>query len=104
MGEPEILYYKKEGNLITLLGSVLSTDDLITNGFKSYPNPFNEYVVINSPKSVQLEVFDISGRAIMKFQITEGINTIDVNKLSKGSYIFKYTYLNASINQLLIKN
>ena len=104
VGEPEILYYKKEGNLITLLGSVLSTDDLITNGFKSYPNPFNEYVVINSPKSVQLEVFDISGRAIMKFQITEGINTIDVNKLSKGSYIFKYTYLNASINQLLIKN
>ena len=104
VGEPEILYYKKEGNLITLLGSVLSTDDLITNGFKSYPNPFNEYVVINSPKSVHLEVFDISGRAIMKFQITEGINTIDVNNLSKGSYIFKYTYLNASINQLLIKN
>jgi hypothetical protein len=104
VGEPEILYYKKEGNLITLLGSVLSTDDLITIGFKSYPNPFNEYVVINSPKSVQLEVFDISGRSIMKFQITAGINTIDVNKLSKGSYIFKYTYLNSSINQLLIKN
>ncbi|PQJ74758.1 T9SS type A sorting domain-containing protein [Polaribacter gangjinensis] len=104
VGEPELLYYKKEGNLITLLGSVLSTDDFSSIGFKSYPNPFKDYIIINSSKTFLLEVFDISGRSIMKYQIIEGINTIDVNKLSKGSYIFTYTNLNYSKNQLLIKN
>ena len=103
-GEPEILYYKKEGNLITLIGSdVLDVLSYSLDSIKSYPNPFNEFYVIESILPLKLEVYDINGKIVLKRNLESGQNKINETNLSKGLYIFKFKYKNRSSSKVLIK-
>ncbi len=59
-----------------------------------YPNPANEYLLINlgktSEKDLKLEVYDISGKMMYSEILKEGIYTheTDISNLSRGIYLF----------------
>jgi hypothetical protein len=103
-GEPEILYYKKEVNFITLVGSdVLDVLNYNLENIRSYPNPFNEFYIIESIVPIKLEVYDINGKIILKKQLVQGKNKINGTNLPKGFYLFKFKDLNRSNSKILIK-
>ena len=88
-------------------GTIIRTDDeganwypynLLRSSDKSiivYPNPANEilYTDVASIKNLygNFEITDIFGNIVLNCStVNIGINSIDINKLSKGVYILKY--------------
>lgn len=58
------------------------TDNLVS----VYPNPTSGLLTINSRSTIKtLELFDIQGRQVQSFSISEA-NTIDISNVSKGVY------------------
>ncbi|MBK9328236.1 MAG: T9SS type A sorting domain-containing protein [Sphingobacteriales bacterium] len=62
-----------------------------------YPNPANDRITVNfslsEPKSIQLELFNISGQALYQDSynnIKEKQTSIDLSALSAGTYILKF--------------
>lgn len=54
---------------------------------KFYPNPVAEQAVIaNSAKGQVANVFDINGRLVQVKNLSEGMTTINLSELSKGTY------------------
>lgn len=92
VGEPQILYYKKENGKISLLGS--SLNPLSLNSFQEqaiaeiYPNPTNEFVTIKLPESSELEkieLYNFLGQYIDEYTK----NTISLQHLPNGCYLLK---------------
>jgi len=54
---------------------------------KVYPNPFTEYIIVKSDRNQTMKLFNISGQCLINTNITSGENRIDVQSLSKGTYI-----------------
>lgn len=55
---------------------------------KVYPNPAKDQITISGIETSDIEIFDITGRLVLKQQITED-QQIDVSNLSKGMYFIK---------------
>ena len=84
--------------------SSLSTIAVNIENINSYPNPFKDSYIINSIYPLKLEVFDITGKNILNLNLNEGKNKIDTSKLTKGLYLFKYSYNKQNKKEILIKN
>ena len=66
-----------------------------------YPNPTTDYLKISSDSSVKsVVIFDISGRKVTAELVG---NTVDVQKLVKGSYLIKITDGSGTTTQKFIK-
>ena len=86
----------------TLIGSVINgikyhetniptgIDNFAFDNIKVYPNPFTDYINIESLDRVTLiEIFDATGNLILKRKIDN--ENIDLGKLTAGIYIMKIT-------------
>ncbi len=70
---------------------VTGIDDIDTNaGFNLYPMPTENRIKFTSEKSGFIQIFDLSGKVVLKKPINSGITTIDVSRLSNGNYILKF--------------
>ena len=81
----------------------LDISTYILENIKSYPNPFNEFYIIESIVPLKLEVYDMNGKIILKKQLAPGKNKINGTNLSHGYYLFKFKYQNRSDSKILIK-
>lgn len=69
--------------------SVEVTVSIIENNvvaFEIYPNPAENYIIIESVKDAEVKIFSINGQMISQHNISEGINNIDMSDLSAGMY------------------
>jgi len=68
------------------------------------PNPFNNFVTINSSSDYDnyLQIINIFGKTVYKSPL-KSYNHIDLSFLSKGIYIFKITDKNNKITKKIIK-
>lgn len=57
--------------------------------FKLYPNPTNNFLMIESPENGVISIKNISGKTIMKINSTEGVTKLDVSSFAKGFYLIK---------------
>ena len=95
IGDPEVLYYRKEGNSITLIGTALRiTSDLFNTNFYLSPNPVASELNIKTTKGLILDkisIYDITGRKIFSSVSKEQQPNISINveALSKGVYILR---------------
>ena len=93
LGDSEILYYKKEGSTITLIGTALSViSDLFNSNFYISPNPVASELNIKTAKGLivdEISIYDIRGRKIFSSVSKEQQTNISINVegLSKGIYI-----------------
>jgi hypothetical protein len=72
----------------------LSTDSFAMAGFKLYPNPADDIFAIELPnefETVEVKLFDITGKLVLTKQISQLDNKIDINSLVAGNYIIKVT-------------
>jgi hypothetical protein len=94
-GNPEVLYYRKEANSITLIGSALSlVSNLSNTNFYISPNPVASELNIKTTKGLILDkisIYDITGREIFSSVSEEQQPNISINLegLSKGVYILR---------------
>lgn len=59
---------------------------------KIYPNPFNNQLFINTNKATgNIQIFNLLGEVVIFEKVNSSTTTINADKLSKGTYIYKFT-------------
>ncbi len=68
--------------------------------FSIYPNPTNEKIYLDLPHNSRVELFDMRGTLLYS---QDNSNEIDVNHLTSGVYLVKYSNKNGSRTQRIVK-
>jgi glucose/arabinose dehydrogenase len=76
-------------------------NEIQNNSIKIYPNPFNDFITIESIDTLDLfiQINDLSGRNCLNKRINSNLQRIDVSSLVKGIYIVS---LNDSAGNILL--
>lgn len=71
-----------------------------------FPNPVSNELNINSSRTVEtVAIFDLSGRQIEKYQISNKAATLNVKQIKAGAYLLKATFFDGSSEtQRIFKN
>ena len=67
-------------------------DDVAENeavNFNIYPNPATDNVKVSTDKACELQILDMTGRMVMRVNVNEGENSINVADLNSGVYFVK---------------
>jgi alpha-tubulin suppressor-like RCC1 family protein len=107
-GSDSFTFSANDGSLISNTATItldvtLNVLTFSLNNIKSYPNPFDEFYIIDSSLPIELEIYDLTGRTLRRYSLKEGRNRIDTSILSGGIYIFNYRYQSSFKSQILIK-
>lgn len=78
----------------------VSIDENNEVAFVVYPNPAENYVMIESVKEAEVTIYSINGQMVSSQTISEGTNTIDVSNLNAGMYFMK---VNESMVKFIVK-
>lgn len=92
---------------LTPLVPSVSVNEIKNDLFKIYPNPFIDFIIIESleQKDLVIHINDLSGRNCLNNTMNAEIQRIDVSRLAKGVYIVNLTDKSGKIllTQKLIK-
>jgi len=84
---------------VTIAASSLSSEDLLTEVVKAYPNPTTTELTLELPEmSGEYEYWltDFTGRLITKTPITEWSTDVDLSQMQPGTYFLKVIKENKS--------
>ena len=85
----------------------LDINELLLNAdIVIYPNPANDIVNIITRRAIDIDVYDITGKLVIKVksnQLHKEINQLNVSQLPNGVYNFVVTYEGKTINKKVIK-
>lgn len=92
-------------NTVTTQINALSSNEFDINNFKIYPNPANNYFVIQSNinKESTYEIVGVNGKILSNGNI-ENMKPIDISALAKGFYFVTIKTQNAKQTYKIIKN
>ena len=68
-----------------------------------YPNPASESITINSDNYYNLDVYDLTGKLVMKNLVSTGDNRINLTKLSIGNYLLRVSNDKTAVTKYFIK-
>ena len=88
------------GGIYKIIDAALSNNEIDSNTLNYFPNPFQDYVQINSDRPINIELYDLSGRKLRKFK-NYNQEILDLGFLNKGTYIIK---VDGYLVKKLIKN
>ncbi|MFD2824023.1 endonuclease [Lacinutrix iliipiscaria] len=85
-------------------GVLLSTDEFTVNEIKMFPNPVKGQLLnIHTQKDLQVDIYDILGKRILKSNVSANNNKLNVSSLSKGVYLVRLKSNDGVITKKLIK-
>lgn len=82
-------------NMGTITGTTTYTTHVtaiepLDHKWEVYPNPTTDFVLVDiTDLTVQLGIYDLSGRLLKKQQASIGVNKIDLSDLPKGTFIIQ---------------
>ena len=88
------------GGIYKIIDAALSNNEIDSNTLNYFPNPFQDYIQINSDKPINIELYDLSGRKLREFK-NYNQEILDLGFLNKGTYIIK---VDGYLVKKLIKN
>lgn len=88
------------GGVYKIIDAALSNNEIDSDTLNYFPNPFEDYIQINSGRPINIELYDLSGRKLREFK-NYNIEILDLSFLSKGTYILK---VDGFLVKKLIKN
>ena len=88
------------GGVYKIIDAALSNNEIDSDTVNYFPNPFEDYIQINSGRPINIELYDLSGRKLREFK-NYNIEILDLSFLSKGTYILK---VDGYLVKKLIKN
>jgi hypothetical protein len=71
----------------TLAAPSSGLDDVTANVIGIYPNPFADYLIVNTAAAGKASIYDISGKPVLTVILHSGSNRIVTSTLPKGVYI-----------------
>ena len=78
-------------SLSTTLSTSTGLDNINgENTFSVYPNPFTDYIIVNTTADGIATIYNLSGNAILNVNLKNGSNRIDASALPKGAYMLKF--------------
>lgn len=80
---PDIVISLKEEETIT------SINDTEADNISVYPNPFADYIIVNTTDAGTASIYSLSGKTMLNANIQNGTNRIQTSELAKGIYILK---------------
>ena len=91
-------------NIVTTQIVVLGTSDVALDNLKLYPNPASEVVNLefDAVSALDVSVFDIQGKLILRHNATTSPSKLDVSGLESGLYFVKMTNGAQSVTKKLI--
>ena len=89
--------------IINVLESTLNTSNIGLNSIKTYPNPINDYIIVDNFIPLQLTVYEINGKILNEYFLDEGKNKINTSSLSNGLYLFSFKSESETRIHLVIK-
>ena len=94
-GTATIITTTEDGGYIATCAVTVNADtptginDVNGVAFSVYPNPFVNYIIVNTTESGTATICDLSGRVVLTNKIISGSNTINTFALPKGIYLLK---------------
>jgi glucose/arabinose dehydrogenase len=88
------------GGIYKIIDAALSNNEIDSNTLNYFPNPFQDYIQINSDRPINIELYDLSGRKLREFK-NYNQEILDLGFLNKGTYIIK---VDGYLVKKLIKN
>ena len=88
------------GGIYKIIDAALSNNQINSNTLDYFPNPFQDYIQINSGRPINIELYDLSGRKLREFK-NYNKEILDLGFLNKGTYIIK---VDGYLVKKLIKN
>ena len=88
------------GGIYKIIDAALSNNEIDSNTLNYFPNPFQDYIQINSDRPINIELYDLSGRKLREFK-NYNQEFLDLSFLNKGTYIIK---VDGYLVRKLIKN
>jgi hypothetical protein len=79
--------------------NVTSLSETKNEEFEIYPNPFNEYITINTNKKVLVSIYNMEGTLILSNQVNS-TKKLNLSSLNNGVYILR---LDNGISKKIIK-
>ena len=76
------------GGIYKIVDAALSNNNFEINSFNYFPNPFIDQIQIEINNPVNIELYDISGRLIRRYD-NFNAQTLNLSYLSKGTYFVK---------------
>jgi hypothetical protein len=74
-------------------GITTSIEDFSAAAIALSPNPADNFVNLDIPSAMSLEIYSVTGALVGKEKLTEGFNTISVANLNSGLYMLRLTDL-----------
>ncbi len=75
--------------LIKVIDTATGIDEIKDTKMSVYPNPFSQYLIVNSTQESTLSIVNLSGSVVVSKQVSAGENHIDTSSLPSGVYILK---------------
>lgn len=93
------------GNTCTTL-TLSNSNFEIANNIKMYPNPTNNFVTVelSNLTNAKLQVLDITGKILRNQVLNTSSNTVDVQQLPSGMYLFKVSSNEGTATSKIVKN
>ena len=88
------------GGIYKIIDAALSNNEIDNNTLNYFPNPFQDYIQINSDRPINIELYDLSARKLREFK-NYNQEILDLGFLNKGTYIIK---VDGYLVKKLIKN
>jgi len=83
--------------------SSLSTNEVSQIDYELYPNPVNDFLILNNKKINKIELFDYSGKLIYVKKLES--NRLNLSNISHGNYMIKLYGLDGKVvTKKIIKN
>ncbi len=74
-------------------GITTSIEDFSAAAIALSPNPADNFVNVDIPSAMSLEIYSVTGALVGKEKLSEGFNTISITNLNSGLYILRLTDL-----------
>src|SRR5690554_219353 len=90
------------GELLVIVDTTASVDNLVMDSVKIYPNPTNGIVFILTNQDISsLEVYNLIGQRVIG---TNNTDQIDLSQLNTGTYIIKINTEKGTVSHRIVKN
>ncbi len=82
----------------------LGLNQISKNSLQIYPNPVRDILNIQSDENLkQIEIYDLTGKLIQTYKISEKSIQLNVEQLNKGVYVVKIITESSSVSKKIIK-
>ena len=77
--------------------------DITNTTFKVYPNPANNFIIIDSTLDGNYNLVSMLGKTITEGALRQGENTVDLSNFKKGVYFLNISSINTSNTLKIVK-